>query len=111
MGKILIAFYSRRGQNYVNGSIRNLEKGNNEVMVEKILQLLGGDAAVFRIDTVTPYPEDYTATTQPGGTATKCPPRAQRPHTQHRGVRYDNTRLPELVGAATHASFHIPRGL
>ena len=64
MGKILIAFYSRRGQNYVNGSIRNLEKGNNEVMVEKILQLLGGDAAVFRIDTVTPYPEDYTATTQ-----------------------------------------------
>lgn len=64
MSKILIAFYSRRGQNYVNGSIRSLAKGNNEVVVEKILQLLGGDAAVFRIDTVTPYPEDYTATTQ-----------------------------------------------
>ena len=64
MSKILIAFYSRRGQNYVNGSIRSLAKGNNEVVVEKILQLLGGDAAVFRIDTVTPNPEDYTATTQ-----------------------------------------------
>ena len=36
MAKTLIAFYSRRGQNYVNGSIRNLEKGNNEVIVEKI---------------------------------------------------------------------------
>ena len=36
MAKTLIAFYSRRGQNYVNESIRNLEKGNNEVIVEKI---------------------------------------------------------------------------
>ena len=41
MSKILIAFYSRRGRNYVNGSIRSLAKGNNEVVVEKILQLLG----------------------------------------------------------------------
>ena len=29
MAKTLIAFYSRRGQNYVDGSIRNLAKGNN----------------------------------------------------------------------------------
>ena len=35
MAKTLIAFYSRRGQNYVDGSIRNLSKGNNEVIVEK----------------------------------------------------------------------------
>lgn len=82
MSKILIAFYSRRGQNYVNGSIRSLAKGNNEVVVEKILQLLGGDAAVFRIDTVTPYPEDYTATTpaSPGRTATECPACAEKSH-------------------------------
>ena len=40
MAKTLIAFYSRRGQNYVDGSIRNLAKGNNEVIVEKIKALL-----------------------------------------------------------------------
>ena len=28
MGKTLIAYYSRRGENYVNGSIKNLKLGN-----------------------------------------------------------------------------------
>ena len=58
MAKTLIAFYSRRGQNWVDGSIRNLPKGNNEVIVEKIKALLP-DADVFRIDTVKKYSEDY----------------------------------------------------
>ena len=58
MGKTLIAFYSRRGQNYVDGSIRNLAKGNNEVIVEKIKAQLP-DADVFQIDTVKKYSEDY----------------------------------------------------
>ena len=58
MGKTLIAFYSRRGQNYVGGSIRNLAKGNNEVIVEKIKAQLP-DADVFQIDTVKKYSPDY----------------------------------------------------
>ena len=58
MAKTLIAFFSRRGQNYVDGSIRNLAKGNNEVIVEKIKALLP-DADVFRIDTVKKYSPDY----------------------------------------------------
>lgn len=58
MGKTLIAFYSRRGQNYVGGSIRDLAKGNNEVIVEKIKAQLP-DADVFQIDTVRKYSEDY----------------------------------------------------
>ena len=58
MAKTLIAFYSRRGQNYVDGSIRNLAKGNNEVIVEKIKALLP-DADVFQIDTVKKYSPDY----------------------------------------------------
>ena len=60
MGKTLIAFYSRRGQNYVGGSIRNLAKGNNEVIVEKIKAQLP-DADVFQIDTVKKYSPDYMA--------------------------------------------------
>ena len=58
MAKTLIAFYSRRGKNWVDGSIRNLPKGNNEVIVEKIKAILP-EADVFRIDTVKKYSEDY----------------------------------------------------
>lgn len=58
MGKTLIAYYSRRGENYWNGSIRNLEKGNTEVVVEKLKALLP-DADVYHIDTTYEYPKDY----------------------------------------------------
>ena len=58
MAKTLIAFFSRRGQNYVDGSIRVLAKGNNEVIVEKIKAQLP-NADVFRIDTVKKYSPDY----------------------------------------------------
>ena len=34
MAKTLIAFYSRRGENYVNGSIKNLSRGNTEIVVD-----------------------------------------------------------------------------
>lgn len=58
MAKTLIAYYSRRGENYVNGSIISLPKGNTEVVVEKIKTLMPG-ADVFHIDTVRRYSESY----------------------------------------------------
>lgn len=58
MAKTLIAFYSRRGENWVDGSVRFLPQGNNEVIVEKIKALLP-EADVFRIDTVKKYSDDY----------------------------------------------------
>lgn len=58
MAKTLIAFYSRSGENYVNGSVRNLPRGNNEVIVDKIKAQLP-DADVFRINTVKKYSADY----------------------------------------------------
>ena len=58
MAKTLIAFYSRRGENYVNGSIKNLAKGNTEVVVEKIKALLP-EADVFQIDTTYDYSTSY----------------------------------------------------
>ncbi len=58
MGKILIAYYSRRGENYVNGSVRSLEKGNTEVVVGKLKELIP-DADVFHIDTVRRYSDSY----------------------------------------------------
>ena len=56
--KILIAYYSRRGENYVNGSIKNLELGNTEVVAAKIKELLP-EADMFRIDTTYEYSKDY----------------------------------------------------
>lgn len=58
MGKTLIAYYSRRGENYVNGSIRSLSKGNTEVVAEKIKALIP-DADLFQIDTVKTYSPSY----------------------------------------------------
>lgn len=62
MSKILIAYYSRKGQNYVNGSIKNLAKGNTEIVAEFIQKAVGGD--MFEIDTVKNYPVDYTECTE-----------------------------------------------
>jgi flavodoxin len=59
--KGLIAYFSRKGNNIVAGSIVNLPIGNTEVIAKKIQKLTGSD--MFRIETVKPYPEDYTETT------------------------------------------------
>lgn len=39
MSKNLIIYYSRKGQNYWNGSIKNLDKGNTEIVAEFIQNL------------------------------------------------------------------------
>lgn len=61
-GKVLIAYYSRKGNNYHGGSIVNLPVGNTEVVAKKIQEMTGGD--MFHIETVKSYPEDYTETTK-----------------------------------------------
>lgn len=59
--RILIAYYSRRGNNYVAGNIVDLPVGNTEVIAQKAQALTGGD--VFQIETVKVYPKDYHETT------------------------------------------------
>ena len=51
---ILVAYFSRTGENYNVGVI---EKGNTEIVAEMIAGQTGGD--LFRMETVTPYPENY----------------------------------------------------
>ncbi len=60
--KCLIAFFSRKGQNYVSGRIVDLEVGNTEVVANMIQKITGGD--MFHIESVTAYPKDYTETTE-----------------------------------------------
>ena len=62
MATLLSAYFSRKGQNYVNGQIKNLAKGNTERVAEFIQQAVGGD--LFEIETVREYPEDYTWCTE-----------------------------------------------
>lgn len=62
MKNILIAYYSRKGQNYVNGTIKNLAKGNTAQVAEFIQQIVGGD--LFEIQTVKAYAVDYTQCTE-----------------------------------------------
>ena len=57
MAKNLILYYSRKGENYVNGSVRSLSKGNTERVAEFIQKAVGGD--LFQLETVHTYADDY----------------------------------------------------
>ena len=57
MAKNLIIYFSRKGENYWNGSIKNLTKGNTEIVAEFIQKAVGGD--LFQIETVKTYAADY----------------------------------------------------
>lgn len=59
--RVLIAYFSRKGNNYLNGRIVNLPVGNTEVAAKLIQSLAGGD--LFHIDPITAYPTDYNETT------------------------------------------------
>ena len=68
MAKNLIIYYSRKGENYVNGRIESLQKGNTEICAEYIRKSVGGD--LFEIQTVNDYSKDYHKCTE--GSKSQC---------------------------------------
>lgn len=62
MAQNLIIYYSRKGENYVNGRIVDLKKGNTEICAEFIQKAVGGD--LFEIETVDAYSKDYNKCTE-----------------------------------------------
>ena len=60
--RTLIAYFSRKGRNYLDGAIVDLPVGNTEVAARMIQTLAGGD--LFHIDTLKGYPADYTKATE-----------------------------------------------
>ena len=54
-----ILYFSRAGENYVNGAIRNLEIGNTEIAARMIHEIT--NAEMFKIDPVTAYSSDYNS--------------------------------------------------
>nr|WP_307875157.1 flavodoxin [Frankia nepalensis] len=59
-GRVLLAYFSRAGENYYYGGRRNLAVGNTEVLARIIAGRLHCD--VHRIEAADPYPDDYDAT-------------------------------------------------
>ena len=57
MAKNLIIYYSRKGENYWNGSFKDLKKGNTEIVAEYIQKAVGGD--LFEVETVREYSPSY----------------------------------------------------
>ena len=60
--KSIVIYFSRSGNNYVNGDIVNLPVGNTKVIAEKIQKQTGCDA--FEIVPEKEYPADYGKCTE-----------------------------------------------
>jgi len=56
--KVLIAYFSRAGENYFDGGIKNVDKGNNEILAEKLKEFLP-NADLFKIEPLKPYSHNY----------------------------------------------------
>ena len=53
----LVIYFSRKGENYFGGELKDIEKGNTEVIAEYIQEFAGAD--LFKVEAVNDYPEDY----------------------------------------------------
>jgi flavodoxin len=60
--KILLAYFSRAGENYYYGDRTHLEVGNTEILAGMISKLIRCD--VHRIEAVDPYSDGYKATVE-----------------------------------------------
>lgn len=53
----LVIYFSRAGENYFGGELKNIEKGNTEVIAEYIHEITG--AELFKVEPAVEYPADY----------------------------------------------------
>ncbi|WP_458108909.1 hypothetical protein M1D51_05925 [Arthrobacter sp. R3-55] len=58
--RVMLAYFSRAGENYYYGDRTNLEIGNTEVLAGMISALI--PCQVHRIEAAEPYPDSYDAT-------------------------------------------------
>lgn len=59
-GRILMAYFSRPGENHYYGGRRTLEVGNTEVLARMVAGMI--DCDVYRIEATDTYPAGYDAT-------------------------------------------------
>ncbi len=79
----LIVYFSRTGENYVNGTIKKLSVGNTETAAKLIQSKTGAD--MFKLVPLVSYSEDYN----------ECI--AQAKDDQRRGARPELTAYPDSI--------------
>jgi flavodoxin len=65
--RVLLAYFSRAGENYFNGGRTVLQVGNTAVVADMISSAMSSSAVavdVFRIEAADPYPDSYDATVE-----------------------------------------------
>ena len=55
--KSIFIYFSHTGENYMEDGIRNIDKGNTEIVAEEISKLVKAD--LFKVEPVKEYPYDY----------------------------------------------------
>ena len=53
----IVIYFSRSGENYFGGELKNIEKGNTEVIAEYIQEFTGAD--LFKVEPAVEYPAEY----------------------------------------------------
>lgn len=87
MSNVVVAYFSRRGENYVSGSIKNLLRGNAELIAEYAQRATNGD--LFEIATMEAYPADYYACTDVAQAEKNANARPELTHTVDNMDTYD----------------------
>lgn len=60
--KSLVIYFSHIGENYMTDGIRNIEKGNTEIVAEMIKQMVNAES--FKVETIDDYPYNYKQCTE-----------------------------------------------
>ena len=76
--KTLVVYFSRTGENSVNGEMEYISKGFTEIVAEKIAKLL--DAELYKLLPVDPYPANYE----------ECVARSRREDQENAKVPFQN---------------------
>lgn len=53
----LVIYFSHIGENYMADGIRNIDKGNTEIVAEKIQDIVNAD--IFKVEAINKYPYNY----------------------------------------------------
>lgn len=62
LSKSAVIYFSRAEENYFDGALRYIEKGNTKVIAEKIADEI--DADIFEIKMLNPYSDNYRTCTE-----------------------------------------------
>jgi flavodoxin len=111
--RVLLAYFSRPGENYYYGGRRDLKVGNTEVVARTISRLIRCD--LYRIRAADPYPYDYEQTVARNVREQQADTRPRIPNPLDSIKRYDvvllagpiwNVRAPMIMSTfAEHYDF------